>query len=180
VQDAEAAIPYADRSRDPLKGKVYQILGETYGRIARSSQEMQKKSLGLFDQVGRIVRKGNLEADGSFVKLDLTSLSIERAEALRQFTRFDDAHDALAIARDHLSPELTRWQLNIQLEEAETYFAEGSYDDSATVALDGLKLVKTLQLYGKKERIRRLYQKLNQLNANFPLVRLMGQELGLL
>jgi hypothetical protein len=47
IRDAEAAIPYADRSRDPLKGKVYQITGETYARIAGNSQELQKKESGL-------------------------------------------------------------------------------------------------------------------------------------
>jgi hypothetical protein len=180
IQDAEAALPYANRSRDPLKGKVYQITGEAYGRIAGSSQELQKKSLGYFDQVGRIVRKGNLEADGSFARLDLTSLYIERAEALRQFRQFDDAHDALAIARDNLSPQLTRWQINIMLEEAETYYAQGNHDDSAAIALDALKLVNTLRLDGKKERIRRLYQTLYTWNANYPLVRLLGQELSML
>ncbi len=180
IQDAEAALPYANRSRDPLKGKVYQITGEAYGRIAESSQELQKKSLGYFDQVGRIVRKGNLEADGSFARLDLTSLYIERAEALRQFRQFDDAHDALAIARDNLSPQLTRWQINIMLEEAEAYYAQGDHGDSATVALNTLKLINTLRLDGKKQRIRRLYQNLYSWNANYPLVRLLGQELDML
>src|SRR5258706_14785676 len=33
IQDAEAALPYADRSRDPLRGKVYQITGEAYARV---------------------------------------------------------------------------------------------------------------------------------------------------
>lgn len=179
LQDAEAAIPYADRSRDPLKGKVYQITGEAYGRVAGSSQELQKKSLSYFDRVGRIVRKGNIEADGSFARLDVTSLYIERAEALRQFGQFDDAYNALAIARNNLSPQLTRWQINIMLEEAETYFAQEERDDSATIAIDALKLVNTLQLDGKKERIRRLYHNLHAWNANYPLVRLLGQELGM-
>ena len=180
IQDAEAAHPYADRSRDPLRGKVYQITGEAYARVAGSNQELQKKSLNLFDQVGRIVRKGNLEADGSFAKLDLTSLYVERAEALRQFGQFDDARNALAIACDNLSPELTRWQINILLEEAETYLAEQEYDDSATVALEALKVVNVLQLGGKKEQIRRLYGELCKWNANYPLARLLGNELELL
>jgi transcriptional regulator with XRE-family HTH domain len=180
LQDAEAAIPYADRSRAPLKGKVYQIAGEAYGRVAGSSQELQKKSLDYFDQVGRIVRKGKIEADGSFARLDVTSLYIERAEALRQFGHFDDASDALAIARNNLSPQLTRWHINVMLEEAETYFAQGERDDSATVALDALKLVNALRLDGKKERIRRLYRNLYAWDANYPLVRLLGQELGML
>ena len=65
------------------------------------------------------------------------------------------------------------------LEEAETYNAQGNRDESATVALDALKLVNTLRLDGKKERIRRLYQNLHARDANYPLVRLLGQELGM-
>ncbi len=180
LQDAEAAHTYADRSRDPLKGKVYQIIGETYARIAGSDQHLQTKSLKLFDQVGRIVRKGNLEADGSFTKLDITSLYIERAEALTKFGQFDDAHDAIAIAREKLSPELTRWNVNILLGEAETYFAEKEYEDCITIALDALKIVDILQLQGKKERIRRLFRELQQIDANYPLTRLLGKELNML
>ena len=121
-----------------------------------------------------------MEADGSSAKLDLTSLYVERAEALRQFGQFDDARNALAIARDNLSPELTRWQINILLEEAETYLAEQEYDDSATVALEALKVVDVLQLGGKKKQIRRLYGELYKWNPNYPLVRLLGTESGLL
>ena len=180
LQDAEAALPYADRSRDPLKGKVYQIIGETSARIAGSDQHLQTKSLKLFDQVGRIVRKGNLEADGSFTKLDITSLYIERAEALTKFGQFDDAHDAIAIAREKLSPEFTRWNVNILLGEAETYFAEKEYEDCITIALDALKIVDVLQLQGKKERIRRLFRELQKIDANYPLTRLLGKELNML
>ncbi len=129
--------------------------------------------------MGRIVRKGKIEADGSFARLDVTSLYIERAEALRQFGQFDDAHNALAIAQNNLSPQLTRWHLNIMLGEAETYYAQGEHDDSATIALDALKLINTLRLDGKKERIRRLYRNLYTWDANYPLVRLLGQQLGM-
>ena len=151
-----------------------------YARVAGSDQQLQGKSLKLFDQVGRIVRKGNLEADGSFTKLDITSLYVERAEALTKFGKFDEAHDAIAIARDKLSPELIRWNVNILLGEAETYFAEKEYSDCVTIMLDALKIVDALQLHSKKERIRRLFRALQQKDANYPLTRLLGKELGML
>ncbi len=46
----EAALPYAGCSRDPFRGKVYQITGEAYARVAGS----------------------NLEADGSFAYFTCT------------------------------------------------------------------------------------------------------------
>lgn len=74
--------------------------------------------------MGRIVRKGNLEDDGSFVKLNVAGLYMDRARTLTKFHKTDDAHDALDITRDSLGPELTRWQARLLIAEAETYLAE--------------------------------------------------------
>jgi hypothetical protein len=54
--------------------------------IARADKQLQRKSLTILDQVGRIARKGNLEDDGSFVKLNIAGLYMDRARALTRFT----------------------------------------------------------------------------------------------
>src|SRR5437660_4428712 len=120
LKDALDSLPYADLSRDPLKGKCYQMAGESQAYLAGSNKDLQEKSLFYFNKAAQIARSGNLEPDGSFVKTDVTSISIERAKALTLFGRFEDAHNALAIARKKLSPELTRWQVNLLIEEAKT------------------------------------------------------------
>src|SRR5579883_1270062 len=99
LKDALAALPYADLSRDPLKGKCYQMAGESQAYLAGNNKELQEKSLGYFNKAAQIARKGNLEPDGSFVKTDLTSVYIEKAQALALFGRFEEAHNALAVAR---------------------------------------------------------------------------------
>jgi tetratricopeptide (TPR) repeat protein len=121
--DAETACLYADQDLllDPLKGKCYQMAGEAQAHLAGNDKGRQEKSLAYFEKARRIARKGNLAPDGSFVKTDVTSIAIERAKALRLFGRFDEAHNAFAIARKNLSPELTRWQVNLLIEEAKTY-----------------------------------------------------------
>ena len=160
LQDAETACFYADNDLlcDPLKGKCYQIAGEAQAYLAGESKTLQDKSIAYFDQAGRIARKGNLEPDGSFVKTDLTSIYIERAKALRMFRRFKEAHNAFAIARKNLSPELTRWQVNLLIEEAKTYFAEGDVTSCCSCLIDALPIVRAIQLHNREQPIRSLLE----------------------
>jgi hypothetical protein len=44
-QDAEAALPYANHARDPLKGKTYQIYAESLAHIAGSDKDLQNRAL---------------------------------------------------------------------------------------------------------------------------------------
>lgn len=156
LKDALDALPYADLSRDPLKGKCYQMAGESQAYLAGDNKSLQEASLGYFNKAAKIARKGNLEPDGSFVKTDLTSIYIERAQALTLFGRYEDAHDALAIARKNLSPELTRWQVNLLIEEATTYFAQGEIAACCYSLIEALPIVCAINLPSKEEKIVKL------------------------
>jgi tetratricopeptide (TPR) repeat protein len=160
-EDAEAACVYADAEllRDPLKGKCYQMAGEAQAYLAGENKSLQDKSLAYFDKAGRIARRGKMAPDGSFVKTDLTSIYIERAKALRSFHRFDEAHNALAIARKNLSPELTRWQVNMLIEEAKTYFAEGDVTSCCECLSEALPIVQAIHLQNRVEPMRSLLEK---------------------
>jgi transcriptional regulator with XRE-family HTH domain len=179
LQDAEAACTYADADllRDPLKGKCYQMAGEAQAYLAGDDKDLQDKSIAYFHKAGRIVRKGNLEPDGSFVKTDLTSIYIERAKALRLFRRFDEAHNALAIARKNLSPEVTRWQVNLLIEEAKTYFAEGDITSCCTSLIDVLPIVRAIHLQDREEPIRSLFERCKKQKPNNEEVARLGKAL---
>jgi hypothetical protein len=158
LKDALDALPYADLSRDPLKGKCYQMAGESQAYLAGDDKALQERSLAYFSKAAQIARKGNLESDGSFVKTDLTSIYIERAKALTLFKRFDEAHNALSIARKNLSPEVTRWQVNLLIEEAKTYFAEGDFTSCCYSLIEALPIVRAINLPGKEDKIISLYE----------------------
>lgn len=158
LQDALAALPYADLARDPLKGKCYQMAGEAQGYLASTNRELQEKSLAYFNKAAQMARKGKLEPDGSFVKTDLTSIYIEKADALTLFKRYQEAHNALAIARKNLSPELTRWQINLLLSEARAYIAEEDVDSCCYSLIDALNIVRAVKLSSKEERILSVYK----------------------
>jgi transcriptional regulator with XRE-family HTH domain len=170
LADALAALPYADLSRDPLKGKCYQMAGEAQSYLAGNDRGLQEKSLAYFNKAAQIVRKGNLEPDGSFVKTDITSIYIEKADALILFDRYQEAHNALAVARKNLSPELTRWEVNLLLAEARAYIAEKDVSSCCYSLTDALKIVRAVNLTSKEQRICSVYETCKRLDpANISL-----------
>jgi tetratricopeptide (TPR) repeat protein len=175
IADLEAALPYADRSRDPLKGYVYQTTAETYSMM--KDKQLQKKSLNMLDQVGRIIRKGNLEDDGSFVKLNIAGLYMDRARALTRFHETEEAHDALDIARDNLGPELTRWQARLLLADAHIYLTESDPDSCCEIALESLKVVRATQSQSNLKRVEKLCQQLRERYPHHPKVNRLSLQL---
>ena len=79
-QDAMQMLPYTDLSRDPLKGKCYQMAGEATGYVAVNDSLLQKKSMDYFNRALKIAQKGDMTPDGSFVRTDITSILIEKAD----------------------------------------------------------------------------------------------------
>jgi tetratricopeptide (TPR) repeat protein len=175
LKDALEALPYADLSRDPLKGKCYQMAGESQAYIAGDRKDLQEQSLTYFNKAAQIARKGNLEPDGSFVKTDITSIYIERAKALTLFGRFEEAHSALAIARKNLSPELTRWQVNLLIEEAKTYFAEGDISSCCYSLIEALPIVRAINLPRKEQKVTSLYTLCNEREPSSTVVKKLGK-----
>ena len=171
LQDALDALPYADLSRPPLKGKCYQMAGESQAYLAGDNIDLQEKSLAYFNTAAKIARKENMEPDGSFVKTDITSIYIERAKALTLFKRFEDAHDAFTIARKNLSPELTRWQINLLIAEAETSLAEGDISSCCYTLLEALPIARAINLPSKVASIYNLYASCKDRSPNSSVVK---------
>lgn len=177
MQDLESALPYAGQSRDPLKGYVYQATAEAYANLPKKDAMQQKQCFRLFDQVARIIRKGNLEDDGSFVKLNIAGLYIDKAQAYAHYGKYEEAHNALNTARSNLGPELTRWQARLFIADAQICFAEGDPGSSCEIALDALKIVHATQSSSNKARIQRLYEQLQSTYPHHPLVNRLGTQL---
>jgi tetratricopeptide (TPR) repeat protein len=171
LQDALNALPYADLSRPPLKGKCYQMAGESQAYLAGNDIALQEKSLAYFNTAAKIARKGNMEPDGSFVKTDITSIYIERAKALTLFGRFEEAHNAFTIARKNLSPELIRWQVNLLIAEAVTYLAEGDISSCCYSLLEALPIARAINLPSKEENIYNLYASCKDREPGSPVVK---------
>jgi hypothetical protein len=84
LADINAALPYAQRSRDQLRCYVYQLAGELVSPLP-PSQENAKCYRFLMDEPRRILHRGAIEDDKSFTKLSLTGYQQDRARGfLRQ------------------------------------------------------------------------------------------------
>ncbi len=147
------------------------MAGESQAYLAGNDTALQEKSLAYFKRAASIARKGNVEQDGSFVKTDITSISIERAKALTLFGRFDEAHNALAIARKNLSPELTRWQVNLLIEEAQTYLTEGDISSCCYSLIEALPIVRAINLPSKEEKMYKLYERCKELEPDSSMLK---------
>lgn len=178
LNDALMALPYADLSRDPLRGKCYQMAGEAQGYLSINDRGLQEKCLTYFRTAAQVARKGDHTPDGSFVKTDLTSIYIEQAKILTLWGHYNDAHDALAIARKTLSPELTRWRINLLLAEAHVFFAQKDVDSCCTSLIEALPIIQAIQLTNRIDRVQTLCDGCKQLAPANRSVKQLSRELS--
>ncbi len=178
AKDAEAALPYAARARDPLRCYVSVFLAEVYSHLNAADKQLQRKSLALLDDVGRTVRAyGTLDGDGSYAKVDLPGLMMIRGDVLRRYGNIDEAQDALLIVRESLPPEFTRWRGNLLISEAHLCYADHDIGGACDLALDALDIIEATRSDSNREKIVQLYRSLS--GNKHPGVRELGERLGL-
>jgi DNA-binding SARP family transcriptional activator len=178
LQDLEAALIYARRARDPLKGYVHQAAAEAYTSIAGpADRQLEQESLTLLDNVESLLHNGHLEDDGSFVKVNISGVSMDRARVLTHFRKAPQARQALVTARQHLGPELIRWQCRLLLADAEVHFAEDDVQSCCEALSEALKIARATHSLSNEARIDTWYQQLNILYAHQAPVRQLGEQL---
>jgi len=177
LQDLEAAFPYAQRSRDPLKGYIHQATAEAYTLSENRDQHVQKKVFLFLDTVKEILDNGNLEDDGSFVKVNTAGLALDRANAFIRFQQPEEARQQLTIVRQHLGVELMRWQSRLFIAEAETYLIEHDPQSCCEVLFEALKIVYATHSRSNQMRIDTLYQQLKVCDPHHLLVCQLGEQL---
>jgi transcriptional regulator with XRE-family HTH domain len=178
VKDAEAALSYAARSRDPLRCYVSVFLAEVYSLLDPADKQLQRKSLSLLDDVGRTVRaQGTLDGDGSFAKVDLPGLMMIRGDVFRRHGNIEAAQNALLIVREGLPPEFTRWRGNLLISEAQLCYADHDVIGACDLALDALDIIEATRSNSNRAKIEQLY--VSFAGKNHPRVRDLGERLGL-
>jgi len=162
-ESAREALKYGDLSRDPIKGKCYQIAGEITGYMANGQPAMQQQSLEYFDKAASIAQHGDHRPDGSFFKTDVPSVYIEKAELLIRFGRYRDALTALGVARRRLPAEQNRWKVNLLMAEATAYTAQKKVGPASYAIKEAHDLIVSMQLPKKLERLQALYHQLQEI-----------------
>lgn len=144
IGDLDAALPHAQHARPQLKGLVLLAAGHAHAHAAQSSTEINQV-MTFLDQAGRIVRRGTLEEDESYVKLNTGRYHLDRAGALIAMHRSEDALDELILADHGIGPDQTRRHTYINVLRAQAYAQTGEMPIAVATAEETLKVSKALK-----------------------------------
>ncbi len=181
MQDLEEAMPAARRSRDALRCYVHICYAEVQSMLSPGDMQVRRSCLTSLDEVARTVRRsseGMLDGDGSFTRVDLPGLFMERTNVLRRFGMIEEAHDTLAIVREQLGPSLTRWQGNLRIADAQLCLASDDVDGCCYTASDGLNIVRATRSKSNEKKIDAIFRQLYQIHPGHKQVRNLGRDLG--
>ncbi len=180
AQDLENALPFASRSRDPLRCYISMFLAEVYSLLDAANTKLFEKSLTLLDDVDRAVRAwGVLEGDGSFVKVDVSGLYMIRGDVLRRAGQLKEAQQALLIVQQSLPKEFIRWRGNLYHSEAQLALADKDIESGCQLALQALDFVDATHSRSNTVEIERLYWEIRQMEPSHPRLKELGSRLGI-
>ncbi len=176
--DVDAALAYAEQVRTPLKGNIYLIAAEVYALLAGDDASLRTQCEVWQDKVATLVYGGNIEDDGTFLKLNLTALHHEKAKTLIQFGRLQDAHRELNMAWETLQPNLLTWQMNMHLTETSLSIAERDLEISAKSSIKAYTMAKAIHSHKGEAEVKHLFGELQRLDPTNSYVRDLGMALG--
>jgi tetratricopeptide (TPR) repeat protein len=174
VADLDAALPHAQRARPQLKGLVLLAAGHARAHVAASATE-SLQAVAVLDQASRIVRRGGLEDDESFVKLSAGRYHLDRAGALLALRRPEDALDELSLADRGIGPDQTRRHAYINVLRAQAYTNMNEMSVATAAAEDALLVSKALKSGINVARIVSIHAQLSRSKyGNSPQVARLG------
>ncbi len=176
--DIDAALGYVERVRVPLAGNIYLTAAEVYSRFAGDDASLQTQCEKWQDKVAVFIAQGNIEDDGSFLKLDVAALYHERAKTLLRFGKLEEAERDLNNAWKTLQPNLFTWHMNIHLTQAALFIAQHNIKESAQSSLKAYTLAKTIHSHKGEVEVQRLLEQLQQLDKMNSAVRELTMTVG--
>ncbi len=185
-KSAQGAMGYIDRVRSPLKGNIYLVAADVNAHYAAHDERLRNQCRQWQDKAANLVYKGNLEDDGTFLKLNLAGVHHERAKTLLYFFQHKpqkeflrDARTELTAAWEKLTPDLMLWRMHFYETEARIYEAEHDLEGSVRSGKEALKIAMFMQSNSGRETVTKLYHDLNAIDSLNPYVRNLSVELGI-
>lgn len=159
--DLGDALPLASHVRSQLKGMVYMEAGRFHAYIAQSNID-KLHARKLLDQTELIVRRDQLENDGSYVKLDSGRYHIGKAATLIVLQHPEEALEELDLADRLTKPEHLRRHAYIDILRARAYFAQGEFSSATDLAFDALRTCLAIHSESNIVDIEKLHSLLSQ------------------
>lgn len=182
ARDIDEALRTVKHGRDAaLRAYVAICWAEIHSSFNLTDKAMQQKCLTLMDGVAHSVRsssKNVLTGEGSFTRVDLPGLFMERANTLMRFGNKADAEDALAIVQETLERNFIRWQGNLGIANAHLCLVSNDIDGACLVASDTLRIVRATHSRRNEQKIKALFLAAYHQYPRLASLRTLGRELG--
>lgn len=201
-KDIQGALDKTERARGPLKGSSYLLAAEINSLYAEGDEKLKTQCRKWQDDAARLIYKGKVEDDGTFLTFNLYAVHHERAKTLLRFAlyyttddelvaqlkntnvradknRIKDAKNALMAARNHLESSSKRKEMYLSITEARIYLVAREFEESAITAKRALDFARKAHSQQGIEEIKQIYSALYQLELKNPHVANLGVELGI-
>jgi DNA-binding XRE family transcriptional regulator len=201
-QDITDALEYAKSVRNPLTGSIHLLAAEVNSLYAKDDEKLRKQCVGWQNRVVNALYNRKIEADGSFIRLNLSAVHHERAKTFLRFALFHtsdeelldqlrqphirpdtqhlkEAQNAMILAWENLQSGYAGWEKNFLITEAKVQLVNRDVEASAKTAKKAFNLATVLHSQKVKGEVRGLYQLLSVLDEENPYVRNLGVALGI-
>jgi len=153
IEDMKVALPYARRSRDQLRGYIFQMTADLVSQLP-ATPERTATYHRFMDETGRILRKGRLEDDGSFARLTMAGYQQDRARGFLRLGDHEAAIEAIGLAEKVQPPDMTRWQAELSILRAQALSQSGEVEWACNEIEEALRLVRATQSSTKRSKLR--------------------------
>lgn len=151
LADLEQANKLVPQLTSPLAGSILLELGLVRSYLVQTTSLTDRGTvLALFDEAERHTRLSQTDG-GLGIRYDSGRYLTARGEGLILLKKFGDAEEALDLAQENTSPDLTRRQLFIDLQRVKLYAQEKEYTTAAALAREAAVKAKAVgSLYSFK------------------------------
>ena len=201
-KDIQGALDKTGRARGPLKGSSYLLAAEVNALYTEGDEKLKTQCRKWQDDAAKLIYKGKVEDDGTFLTFNLYAVHHERAKMLLRFARYHttdeelvtqlkntnvradkdrikDAKNALMAARNHLESSSKRKEMYLSITEARIYLVTKEFEESAITAKRALDFAHKAHSQQGIEEIKQIYSMLHQLEPKNPYIANLGVELGI-
>lgn len=201
-KDIQGALDKAGHARGPLKGSTYLLAAEINALYTEENEKLKTQCRKWQDDAAKLIYKGKIEDDGTFLTFNLYAVHHEKAKMLLRFAlyhttdeelitqlkkqnirvnvdRIKEAKSALAAARNHLESSSKRKEMYLAITEARIYLVAKEFEESAITAKRALDFARKSHSQQGIEEIKQVYSMLYQLEPKNPYIANLGVELGI-
>jgi tetratricopeptide (TPR) repeat protein len=165
IADVSTAARYATSSRDNLRGYVFQATAEIISQLPPSLDTLMQYQRYM-DAAGRIVHKGALEDDGSYMLLTPAGYHQDQARGFLRLGKYERAIREIEIGEKAHKPDMTRWQAEFSILKTQAYARLGEIEWACKQLEEALRLVRVTGSKGKRRKLQLIYASIAKEHPN--------------